>query len=86
MVHMGSESIGQESASRGGRGGGGGPYAYCVPEPIFFLPDYDKGKCQTEFENYRSCKGFWNSVSWARRKEVGFMSTYYRLYHPDIPI
>jgi len=31
--------------------------------------DYDKGKCQAEFENYRTCKGFWNSVSWARRKE-----------------
>ena len=22
-----------------------------------------------EFENYRNCKGFWNSVSWARKKE-----------------
>ena len=42
----------------------------------FFFPDYDKGKCQTEFENYRSCKGFWNSVSWARRREVGFTSIY----------
>ena len=28
MVHSGSESIGQESASRGG-----GPYAYCKPFP-----------------------------------------------------
>ena len=44
-----------------------------------FFIDYDKGKCQAEFENYRSCKGFWNSVSWARRKEVGFISTYYLL-------
>jgi len=30
---------------------------------------YDKGKCQREFENYRNCKGFWNSVSWARKRE-----------------
>ena len=28
MVHMGSESIGRESAL------GGGAYAYCIPEPI----------------------------------------------------
>ena len=50
----------------------------------FFFIDYDKGKCQAEFENYRSCKGFWNSVSWARRKEVGFISTYYLLPPGDI--
>jgi len=30
---------------------------------------YDKGFCQQEFANYRSCKGFWNSVSWARKRE-----------------
>ena len=32
MVHIISESIGQESASRGGRGGGA--YAYCKLFPI----------------------------------------------------
>jgi len=33
------------------------------------MNDYDKGRCQAEFENYRSCKGFWNSVSCARKRE-----------------
>ena len=31
---------------------------------------FNKGKCQGEFENYRNCKGFWNSVQLARQKEV----------------
>ena len=29
---------------------------------------YDKSLCQREFENYRNCKGFWNNVSWTRKK------------------
>ena len=29
---------------------------------------YNKGACQREFENYKTCKTFWNSVSWARRR------------------
>ena len=31
--------------------------------------NYDKSMCQVEFENYKTCKGFWTSVSWARRRE-----------------
>ena len=27
-----------------------------------------KQLCQVEFENYKKCKGFWNSVSWARKR------------------
>ena len=34
MVHMRSESIGQESASRGGA------YAYCKPEPRLIIIDF----------------------------------------------
>jgi len=30
---------------------------------------YNKSMCQIEFENYRNCKGFWNSVSWARKRQ-----------------
>ena len=29
---------------------------------------YDKSLCISEFENYKNCKGFWNSVSWSRKK------------------
>ena len=31
--------------------------------------DYNKSMCKVEFENYKTCKGFWNQVSWARRRE-----------------
>jgi len=31
--------------------------------------NYDKKLCQQEFENYKRCKGFWNSVAWARRRK-----------------
>ena len=30
---------------------------------------YNKGYCLKEFENYKNCKGFWNSVGWARKRE-----------------
>ena len=30
---------------------------------------YVKQLCSREFENYKKCKGFWNSVSWARKRE-----------------
>ena len=30
---------------------------------------YVKQFCQKEFENYRQCKGFWNSVTWARKRK-----------------
>jgi len=30
--------------------------------------DYNKSFCQAEFENYKSCKGFWNSVYWQRKR------------------
>ena len=36
---------------------------------------YNKGYCQKEFENYRNCKGFWNSVSWARKRKGLFPLT-----------
>ena len=29
---------------------------------------YNKGLCQREFDNYKTCKTFWNSVSWGRRR------------------
>ena len=31
--------------------------------------NYNKSYCQTEFENYKNCKGFWNNVYWARKRE-----------------
>ena len=31
--------------------------------------EYNKQLCSKEFENYKRCKGFWNSVAWARRRK-----------------
>ncbi|KAK9701844.1 hypothetical protein QE152_g30343 [Popillia japonica] len=33
------------------------------------MNNYDKDKCQLEFENYKTCKGFWMSIQSERRRK-----------------